>query len=107
MPRAKPHSEQLAEIHRQLQQALELNDWQSMSSSSQTIRELLGVLPAEDELSPELRQLRQRLGGLHAEALSRCRLECERLREVLTSHAEHAEGRSAYMQIDGFLGGDV
>lgn len=107
MPHVKPHSEQLAELYRQLQQALDVSDWVALGSLSLAIRQLLTLLPSEAELDPLARQMKQRLGELHAEALASCRLECERLRDVLTNHTEHAEGRSAYMQIEGFIGEGV
>lgn len=107
MPHVKPHSEQLAELYRQLRQALDVSDWEALGSVSLAIRQLLTVLPGDAELDPLAGQMKRRLGELHAEALAACRDECERLREVLTSHAEHAEGRSAYMHIDGLLGEEV
>lgn len=107
MPHAKPPSDRLADVYRQLQQAMELNDWQAIGSASQAVRALLDELPPVTELSTRARQLRERLGVLHSEALERCRRECERLREVLNSHTEYAEGRSAYMQIEGLVGEDT
>lgn len=104
MPHVKPHSEQLAELYRQLRQALEVSDWTALGSLSLAVRQLLSALPGNAELDPLARQMKQRLGALHAQALESCRVECERLRDVLASHAEHAEGRSAYMQIEGFIG---
>lgn len=107
MPHAKPHSEQLAELYRQLRQALDVSDWSALGRLSLEIRQLLSVLPADAQLEPLARGMKQRLGELHAQALEACRSECERLRDVLADHAEHAEGRSAYSQIDSFIGEDA
>jgi len=42
---------------------------------------------------------------LHEQARRACAQEVERLRQLLASHLEYAEGRSAYMQIDRLLAG--
>ena len=100
MQHAKPHSARLAEVHQQLRTALDAGDWDAIGSSNLAISELLGVLPADSVLDEQARQAKQHLQVLHAEALTRCRAECERLHDVLHSHTEYAEGRSAYMLID-------
>ncbi|SDT23723.1 hypothetical protein SAMN05216421_3237 [Halopseudomonas xinjiangensis] len=100
MQHAKPHSARLAGVLQQLRAALDASDWDAIGSSNLMIRELLAWLPADSALDEQARQLKQDLQALHAEALTRCRAECDRLRDVLHSHTEHAEGRSAYMQID-------
>lgn len=105
MQRAKADSERLAELHRQLRQALDAGAWDALGAVSAGIGELLAVLPADALLDQQARQNKQRLQVLHAEALERCKAECSRLREVLHSHTEHAEGRSAYMQVDSLGGG--
>lgn len=104
MQHAKPDSEQLAEVYRQLQQAVSSDNWDDLAKASQAIRELLTRLPADSELDAAARQLKQRLKSLHAAGLQKCSRECARLHEVLSSHTEYAEGRSAYMQIDSFGG---
>lgn len=100
MQLAKPHSARLAEVHQQLRTSLDADDWDAIGSINLAISQLLGGLPPDDALDDYARQAKQNLQALHAEALTRCRAECERLRDVLHSHTEYAEGRSAYMQID-------
>lgn len=105
MQRAKADRERLAAVHQQLRQALDEGDWDALGVASAAIAELLRLLPADADLDQQARQIKQRLQVLHAEALNRCKAECGRLREVLHSHTEHAEGRSAYMQVDSLGGG--
>jgi hypothetical protein len=45
------------------------------------------------------------LQQLHGQARAACAEECERLRRVLLTHLEYAEGRSAYTRVDMFQGG--
>lgn len=104
MQHVKPDSEQLADLCRQLQQALDSGNWDDMAKTNLAIRELLPRLPVDSELGTPARQLKQRLKSLHAEGLKKCRAECDRLKDVLSSHTEYAEGRAAYMQIDSFGG---
>lgn len=104
MQHAKPDHEQLADVYQQLHQALGTGDWDDLAKANLAIRELLTRLPADSKLDVTARQLKQRLKSLHAEGLQKCSAECERLKEVLSSHTEYAEGRSAYMQIDSFGG---
>ena len=54
---------------------------------------------------PEVRAAKHRLQQLHSQALSACAEECERVRRILLTHLEYAEGRSAYMHVDLFQGG--
>lgn len=105
MQRAKPDSERLAEVYRQLHEAFSTSNWEALAKADLAIRQLLVQLPADAHLDATAWQIKQRMKSLHAQALEKCGLECKRLEKVLSNHTRHAEGRSAYMQVTSF-GGD-
>jgi len=101
VPRAADDCRRLLELYAELEQALRDNQWMALADIDLAIREQLMSLARQPGLSEEARKARHRLKLLHGQAYQACNEECERLRRVLVSHLEHAEGRSAYRQISG------
>lgn len=91
-------------LHRQLQQALQQDDWSAVIKVDQAIREQLQALASRSQLSPDVLQAKSRLKQLHAYALLQCARACERLWEQLLDHLDHAEARTAYQQVALFGG---
>lgn len=84
---------------------LERGEWAQLGEIDQAVRALLEGLAAGPALDAEAQAARQQLQQLHEQARQACARECERLRQLLMSHLEYAEGRSAYMHIDRILAG--
>ena len=97
--------QRLLELHRQLGQALQDDDWNAVARVDQAIREQLQLLASRTNLSAEVLQAKSQLKQLHGKALQACAKECERLRLLLLNHLEYAEGRAAYQQVGLFQGG--
>lgn len=95
----------LLELHGQLAAALQRQDWEGMTGIDLAIRDCLQTLVGQAPASDGVRCARQQLQQLHGQALAACADECERLRRVLLTHLEYAEGRSAYARVDMFQGG--
>jgi hypothetical protein len=91
----------LLELYGELERVLRDNDWMALADVDKAIREQLLVLARQHDLSEETRKARHRLKLLHGQAYQACSEECERLRRVLLSHLEYAEGRTAYRQVSG------
>lgn len=100
MPPVDDDCRRLVELYRQLEQVLRNKDWAALASTDLAIRRVLQELVGRSELSEEAGSVRQRLQQLHAQAYAACADECERLRRLLLSHLDYAEGRSAYQQVD-------
>ena len=101
MPRVADDCRRLLELYGELERVLRDNNWMALAGVDKAIREQLLALAREPGLSEEASKARQRLKLLHAQAYQACADECERLRRVLLSHLEYAEGRSAYRQVSG------
>lgn len=99
-------SARLVELHVQLQQALEANNWGAVATVDIQIRQCLEALAAQPQLDEPTRAAKARLKQLHSEGLNACADECERLRLLLLNHLEYAEGRAAYQRVDMFQTGD-
>ena len=97
MLRVDPGIHRLRLLHERLQQVLASRDWQALGKVDAAIAQELqrSVAP-----SVERQQLQQRLKTLHAQAYQACAAECERVRQLMLSHLEYAEGRSAYERVD-------
>ena len=95
----------LLRLHGQLAAALERQDWAGMAGIDLAIRDCLQALAGRTGGSDEMRHARRQLQQLHGQARAACADECERLRRVLLTHLEYAEGRSAYTRVDMFQGG--
>ena len=95
----------LLDLHGQLAAALERQDWEDMAGIDLAIRDCLQALVGRIPGSDEVRHARRQLQQLHGQARVACAEECERLRRVLLTHLEYAEGRSAYTRVDMFQGG--
>lgn len=95
----------LEQLHQQLDEALRQGDWARIAEIDSVIRACLQLLTGLPSLSAEVRAAKHRLQQLHSQALSACAEECERVRRILLTHLEYAEGRSAYMHVDLFQGG--
>lgn len=101
MPRVAEDCRALLELYAELERVLREDDWMALAAVDKAIREQLLVLARQPGLSEEVGKARQRLKLLHEKAYQACAEECERLRRVLLSHLEYAEGRSAYRQVSG------
>ena len=95
----------LLDLYGQLAAALERQDWEGMAGIDLAIRDCLQALAGRPPGSAEVRRARDQLQQLHGQARVACADECERLRRVLLTHLEYAEGRSAYTRVDMFQGG--
>lgn len=95
----------LQQLHGQLAEALEQGDWARIGEIDSVIRSCLQLLAGLPRLSNEVREAKRRLQQLHGQARIACAEECERLRRLLLTHLEYAEGRSAYMRVDLYQGG--
>lgn len=103
-----PHASEvraLQQLHGQLAEALEQGDWTRIGEIDERIRACLQLLASLPSLSDEAGEVKRRLQRLHGQARIACAEECERLRRLLLTHLEYAEGRSAYMRVDLFQGG--
>ncbi|CAD5110218.1 hypothetical protein [Zestomonas carbonaria] len=92
-------------LYRRLADVLEKRDWERLGEVDQAIRAHLQRLAGLGEPDAELLGAKRRLQQLHGRARVACAEECERLRRLLLTHLEYAEGRSAYMQVDLMQGG--
>ncbi len=99
-------SARLMELHEQLQQALEADNWSAVAAVDMQIRQCLEALAARPQLDEPTIAAKARLQQLHGEGLNACADECERLRLLLLNHLEYAEGRAAYQRVDMFQTGD-
>ncbi|CDF83880.1 conserved hypothetical protein [Pseudomonas knackmussii B13] len=95
----------LREVHARLAEVLALGDWQRLGEIDQLIRALLERLAAGPALDDAALAAKRDLQALHEQARQQGSRELERLRQLLMSHLEYAEGRSAYMHIDRVLAG--
>ncbi|WP_330208559.1 MULTISPECIES: hypothetical protein [unclassified Pseudomonas] len=92
-----PRVERLRLLHERLQQVLLARDWLALGEVDAAIRE---ELQREAPASIERLRLQQQLKHLHAKAYQACGDECERVRQLMLSHLEYAEGRSAYERVE-------
>ncbi|WP_061237108.1 hypothetical protein [Ectopseudomonas composti] len=95
----------LQQLHGQLAEALQQGDWARLGEIDSLIRTCLKLLAGLPSLSDEVREAREQLRQLHGQARIACAEECERVRRLLLTHLEYAEGRSAYMRVDLYQGG--
>lgn len=95
----------LQQLHAQLGQALEQGDWTRIGEIDSLIRSCLQLLEGLPSLSDEVREAREQLRQLHGQARIACAEECERVRRLLLTHLEYAEGRSAYMRVELYQAG--
>ncbi|MFN9528072.1 MAG: hypothetical protein ACK561_17705 [Pseudomonadaceae bacterium] len=95
----------LQHLHGQLAEALEQGDWTRIGEIDALIRSCLQLLAGLPTLSDEVREAKRHLQQLHGQARIACAQECERVRRLLLTHLEYAEGRSAYMRVDMYQGG--
>ena len=100
MPHVDDDGRALIELYRRLDQVLAAKDWTELGRVDLAIRAQLQQLNARDGLSADTQALSQRLQALHGKAYEACADESERLRRLLLSHLEYADGRMAYMQVD-------
>ena len=95
----------LQQLHGQLDEALQQGDWARLGEIDSLIRTCLQLLAGLPSVSDEVREAREQLRQLHGQARIACAEECERVRRLLLTHLEYAEGRSAYMRVDLYQGG--
>lgn len=94
--------QRLLELYEQLGEALQRKDWNVMGQVDLAIRAQLVAMSSQPGLAADVLLAKKRLKRLHEQASQACAEECERLRRLLLSHLEYAEGRSAYMQVEMF-----
>ena len=104
MPRAS-ELRALQHLHGQLAEALEQGDWTRIGEIDALIRSCLQLLAGLPTLSDEVLEAKKQLRQLHGQARIACAEECERVRRLLLTHLEYAEGRSAYMRVDLYQAG--
>ena len=95
----------LQQLHAQLAAVLEQGDWTRVGEVDALIRTCLQLLAGLPSLSDEVCEAKAQLQRLHGQARIACAEECERVRRLLLTHMEYAEGRSAYMRVDLYQGG--
>jgi hypothetical protein len=95
----------LQHLHGQLAEALEQGDWTRIGEIDALIRACLQLLAGLPSLSDEVRAAKEQLRQLHGQARIACAEECEKVRRLLLTHLEYAEGRSAYMRVDLYQAG--
>ncbi|QNH06557.1 hypothetical protein HNQ27_03585 [Pseudomonas sp. B11D7D] len=95
----------LQQLHGQLAEALQQGDWSRIGEIDSVIRSCLQLLLGLPSLSDEVREAKRQLQQLHGQACIACAEECERVRRLLLTHLEYAEGRSAYMRVDLYQDG--
>jgi len=95
----------LQHLHGQLAEALEQGDWTRIGEIDALIRACLQLLAGLPSLSDEARAAKEQLRQLHGQARIACAEECEKVRRLLLTHLEYAEGRSAYMRVDLYQAG--
>ncbi len=92
----------LIDAHKNLAAALEKRDWERLGVIDQCINACLREMAGRDDLSDEILLVKQQLKQLHGQAIKACGEVCENFRQILLTHLEYAEGRSAYMRVDLF-----
>lgn len=97
--------QRLLELYERLGAALQRKDWKAMGQVDLAIRAQLVAMASQPGLAADVLLAKKRLKRLHEQASQACAEECERVRRLLLSHLEYAEGRSAYMQVDSFQEG--
>jgi hypothetical protein len=90
----------LTDAHKHLAAVLEKRDWERLGVIDQRIRECLQEMAGRDDLSDEILLVKQQLKQLHGQAIKACGEVCENFRQILLTHLDYAEGRSAYLRID-------
>lgn len=95
----------LQQLHAQLAEALEQGDWTRIGEIDSVIRSCLQLLVGLPSVSDEVQGAKEQLRQLHEQARIACAEECERVRRLLLTHLEYAEGRSAYMRVDLYQAG--
>jgi len=90
----------LTDAHKHLAAVLEKRDWERLGAIDQRIKECLQEMAGREDLSDEILLVKQQLKQLHGQAIKTCREVCENFRQILLTHLEYAEGRSAYLQVD-------
>ncbi|MEP9319162.1 hypothetical protein ABKS89_18645 [Pseudomonas sp. LABIM340] len=97
--------QRLLQLYERLGAALQRKDWKAMGQVDLAIRAQLVAMSSQTGLAADVLLAKKHLKRLHEQASQACAEECERLRRLLLSHLEYAEGRSAYMQVDTYQEG--
>ena len=107
MPNAadRYHCLKLKALGEQMSLALKARDWDSLSGIDTRIRECLEELNRMEPLSAELQACKQSVQQLYGRAIPAYAEACEKIRQVLLTHVDYAEARSAYLRTD-LLQGD-
>ncbi|MBD7976864.1 MULTISPECIES: hypothetical protein [Pseudomonas] len=99
-----PPANELQRLHNlkvQLERVLHLDDWDAIREIDRSLRDILLSLRKQgDEPSAELLAACRDVQHLHGLARQRCQEECQRLRVLLDSHEQPADGRSAYAWVE-------
>lgn len=90
----------LIDAHKHLAAALEKRDWERLGVIDQRINACLQEMAGRDDLSDEILLVKQQLKQLHGQAIKACGEVCENFRQILLTHLDYAESRSAYLRVD-------
>ena len=90
----------LIDAYKHLAAVLEKHDWERLGVIDQRINECLQEMAGRDDLSDDILLVKQQLKLLHGQAINDCGEVCEDLRQILLTHLDYAEGRSAYLRVD-------
>lgn len=90
----------LIDVYKHLSVVLEKRDWERLGVVDQRINECLQEMAGRKDLSDEILHVKQQLKQLHGQAIKACAEVCENFRQILVTHLDYAEGRSAYLRVD-------
>lgn len=93
---------QLITLGEQFTEALRAKDWEQVCVIDLHVRECLQEIAALESPSAELQKAKAQLRDLYARVLPAYAEATEKLRQLLISHVDYSEGRSAYMRTDLF-----
>ena len=93
----------LIDAYKHLAAVLEKRDWERLGVIDQRINECLQEMAGRDDLSDDILLVKEQLKQLHGQAIKACGKVCENFRQILLTHLDYAEGRSAYLRVDLLL----
>ena len=107
MPSAPDRNLQLKLIAlgEQLAAAFKAQDWDAIGGIDLRIRECLEEIAGLESPSLELQACKKRVQELYARVIPAYTEACVKIRQLLLTHVDYAEARSAYMRTD-LLQGD-
>jgi hypothetical protein len=91
---------QLVQLARQFTEAFKAENWERVGEVDLRIRHCLQAIAELEAPSAELQQTKAQLRELYARVLPSYADACEKMRQLLVSHVDYSEGRSAYLRTD-------